>query len=79
MARALWILGPVELVGPAGPLRLGAAKERCLLAVVALHLDESVGQDELADVVDARLAERLIAEGRKATAAGDQATPKRRR
>ncbi len=65
------------MVGPAGPLRLGAAKERCLLAVVALHLDESVGQDELADVVDARLAERLIAEGRKAT--GDQATPKRRR
>jgi hypothetical protein len=27
----------LELLGPAGPVRLGAAKERCLLAVLALH------------------------------------------
>jgi hypothetical protein len=38
----LRILGPVELTGPAGPVRLGAAKERCLLAVFALHLGEAV-------------------------------------
>jgi DNA-binding SARP family transcriptional activator len=115
----------VELIGPAGPVRLGAAKERCLLAVLALHLGEAVSQDELvealwdeqaprsatnalqnyvlrlrralravegvrivtdpagyrlqapADVVDAGLAERLVAEGREATAAGDPATAAR--
>jgi hypothetical protein len=41
----------VEVVGPAGPVRLGAAKERCLLSVLALHLGESVGQDELAEAL----------------------------
>jgi DNA-binding SARP family transcriptional activator len=121
----LRILGPVELIGPTGPVRLGAAKERCLLAVLALHLGEAVSQDRLAealwgehaprsatnalqnyvlrlrrvlqhadgvqiltdpagyrlqapaDVVDARLAERLIAEGREAAAAGDPAAASR--
>jgi DNA-binding SARP family transcriptional activator len=121
----LRILGPVELIGLGGPVRLGAAKERRLLAVLALHLGEAVSQDRLAealwgehaprsaantlqnyvlrlrralqaaegvqiltdpagyrlqapaDVVDARLAERLIAEGREATAAGDPATAAR--
>jgi DNA-binding SARP family transcriptional activator len=121
----LRILGSLELIGPAGPVRLGAAKERCLLAVLALHLGEAVSQDQLAealwgehaprsatnatqnyvlrlrrvlravegvqivtdpagyrlqapaDVVDARLAERLIAEGREVTAAGDPAAAAR--
>jgi DNA-binding SARP family transcriptional activator len=121
----LRILGPLELIGAAGPVRLGAAKERCLLAVLALHLGEAISQDQLAealwgehaprsatnalqnyvlrlrrafrvvegvqivtdpagyrlqapaDVVDARLAERLVAEGREATAAGDPATAAR--
>jgi DNA-binding SARP family transcriptional activator len=124
-ASTLRILGSLELVGPAGPVRLGAAKERCLLAVLTLHLGEAVSQDQLtdalwgeqaprsaanalqnyvlrlrralqtaegvrivtdpagyrlqvpADVVDARLAERLIAEGREAAAAGDPATAAR--
>ena len=121
----LGILGPVEVIGPAGPVRLGAAKERCLLAVLALHPGEAVSQDQLTEalwgehaprsatnalqnyvlrlrralqaaegvqivtdpagyrlatsteVVDARLAERLIAEGREAAAAGDSATAAR--
>ena len=121
----LRILGPVELIGPAGPVRLGAAKERCLLAVLALHLGEAVSQDQLAealwgenaprsatnalqnyvlrlrralqhadgvqiltdpagyrleapaDVVDARLAEGWIAEGREAAASGDPAAASR--
>ena len=47
----LRILGPVELIGPAGPVRLGAAKERCLLAVLALHLGEAVSQDQLAEAL----------------------------
>jgi DNA-binding SARP family transcriptional activator len=117
----LRVLGALELVGPAGPVRLGAAKERCVLAVLVLHPDEAVSQDRLAealwgehpprsaanalqnyvlrlrralqsaegvqivtdpagyrlqapaDVVDARLAERLVAEGREAAAGGDPA------
>jgi DNA-binding SARP family transcriptional activator len=121
----LRILGSLELMGPKGPVRLGAAKERCLLAVLAVHLGEAVTQDQLAEalwgehaprsatnalqnyvlrlrralqaaegvqivtdpagyrlqapahLVDARLAERLIAEGREATAAGDPATAAR--
>jgi DNA-binding SARP family transcriptional activator len=121
----LRILGSLELLGPAGPVRLGAAKERCLLTVLALHPGETVSQDRLAealwgertprsaanalqnyvlrlrralraaegvqiltdpagyrlqapvDMVDARLAERLIAEGREAAAAGDPATAAR--
>jgi DNA-binding SARP family transcriptional activator len=121
----LRILGSLELLGPAGPVRLGAAKERCLLAVLVLHFGEAVSQDQLAealwgehaprsaanalqnhvlrlrralqiaegvqivtesvgyrlqvsaDVVDARLAERLVAEGREAAAAGDPATAAR--
>jgi DNA-binding SARP family transcriptional activator len=119
VAPTLRILGSLELMGPAGPVRLGAAKERCLLAVLALRLGEAVSQDQLvealwseqaprsaanalqnyvlrlrralrpvegvqivtdpagyrleapAEVVDARLAERLVVEGREATAAGD--------
>jgi DNA-binding SARP family transcriptional activator len=121
----LRILGSLELTGPAGPVRLGAAKERWLLAVLALHPGEAVSQDQLAealwgeqpprsaanalqnyvlrlrralqaaegvrivtdpagyrlqapaDVVDARLAERLVAEGRGAAAGGDPATAAR--
>ena len=121
----LRILGSLELLGSAGPVRLGAAKERCLLAMLALHPGEAVSQDQLAEAlwgehaprsptnalqvyvlrlrralqaaegvqivtdpagymlqapaeaVDARLAERLIAEGREAVAAGDPATAAR--
>ena len=121
----LRILGSLELIGPAGPVRLGAAKERWLLAVLALHPGEAVSQDQLAealwgeqpprsaanalqnyvlrlrralqaaegvrivtdpagyrlqapaDVVDARLAERLVAEGREAVAGGDSAAAAR--
>jgi DNA-binding SARP family transcriptional activator len=121
----LRILGPVELIGPAGPVRLGAAQERRLLAVLGLHLGEAISQDRLAealwgehaprsaanavqnyvlrlrralqhadgvhivtdptgyrleapaDAVDARLAERLIAEGREAAASGDLAAASR--
>jgi DNA-binding SARP family transcriptional activator len=41
----------VELIGPAGPVRLGAAKERRLLAVLALHRGEAVSQDQLAEAL----------------------------
>ena len=36
-ATLLRLLGPVEVVGPDGAVPLGGPKERCLLAVLALH------------------------------------------
>ena len=57
----LRILGPVELIGPAGPVRLGAAKERCLLAVLALLLGEAVSQDQLAEALWGEHAPRSAA------------------
>ncbi len=113
------ILGTVELAVPSGPLPLGAAKERCVLAALAVAGGAPVHRDRLVealwegdaprsatkalqnyvlrlratlgrvdgvrietvpggyrlvaepDSVDAGLAERRIAEGRAARAAGD--------
>jgi predicted ATPase/DNA-binding SARP family transcriptional activator len=42
------ILGPVEVVGDRGALRLGGAKPRAILAVLALHANESVSAERLA-------------------------------
>jgi DNA-binding SARP family transcriptional activator len=111
--------------GDGSTLRILGPVERCLLAVLTLHLGEAVSQDQLAealwgehaprsaanalqnyvlrlrralqhadgvhivtdptgyrleapaDAVDARLAERLIAEGREAAASGDLAAASR--
>lgn len=118
------ILGPVELAGD-GPVRLGGAKERCLLAALAVHCGEAVSDAYLADalwgdgpprtaaktlqnyvlrvrhalaevegvstvtqpagyclraspgMIDARLAESLIGEGRRENAGGDPAAAAR--
>lgn len=114
------ILGPVELAGD-GPVQLGGAMERCLLAVLAVHCGEAVSAASLVDalwgddpprtagktlqnyvlrlrramagvagpsivtqpsgyclrappgMVDAKLAESLIGEGRGELAGGDPA------
>lgn len=47
----LRLLGPLELVGPDGAIKLGAAKERALLAALAIHVDESISEDHLADAL----------------------------
>jgi DNA-binding SARP family transcriptional activator len=118
------ILGPVELAGE-GPVQLGGAMERCLLAVLAVHCGEVVSAAALVDalwcddpprtagktlqnyvlrlrramagvagpsivtqpsgyclrappgMVDARLAESLIVEGRRELAGGDPAAAAR--
>ena len=44
------ILGPVELAGD-GPVRLGGAKERCLLAALAVHCGEAVSDAYLVDAL----------------------------
>jgi len=118
------ILGPVELAGD-GPVQLGGAMERCLLAVLAVRCGEVVSVAALVDalwgddsprtagktlqnyvlrlrramagvagpsivtqpsgyclrappgMVDARLAESLIVEGRRELAGGDPAAAAR--
>ena len=43
------ILGPVEVHGDDGPVRLGGAKHRTVLAVLLLHANEVVSADRLVD------------------------------
>jgi peptide/nickel transport system substrate-binding protein len=43
------ILGPLEVVGDDGPVALGGAKQRALLAVLLLHEGEAVSTDRLVD------------------------------
>ena len=43
------ILGPLELVDEQGPVRLRAAKQRALLAILLLHRNEVVSADRLID------------------------------
>jgi DNA-binding SARP family transcriptional activator/tetratricopeptide (TPR) repeat protein len=45
----LGILGQLEVTGPSGPLMLGAAKERLLLAVLAVDRQRAVSRDRLVD------------------------------
>src|SRR6266508_2339008 len=43
------LLGPLEVVGDAGPIPLGAPKQRALLAILLLHAGEVVSTDRLVD------------------------------
>jgi DNA-binding SARP family transcriptional activator len=47
----LRILGSLELTGPAGPVRLGAGKERRLLAALALCAGEVLSQERLSAAI----------------------------
>jgi hypothetical protein len=47
----LRVLGPVEVVGPDGVVPLGGAKERCLLAVLAVNAGAVVAEDRLVDAL----------------------------
>ena len=43
------ILGPLEVVGPDGPIRLGGPKQRATLAILLLNANRVVSIDRLAD------------------------------
>jgi DNA-binding SARP family transcriptional activator len=47
----LRVLGPIEVSGPHGPLALGGATLRTLLAVLAAHRGQSVAADVLVDAL----------------------------
>ena len=54
------ILGPLEVVGDAGPIALGGPRRRAVLAILALHANRVVSIDHLGD--------ELYGEARPATA-----------
>jgi DNA-binding SARP family transcriptional activator len=45
------LLGPVEVVGSAGHVRLGGPKERCLIAALAVHPGETLTEGQLVDAL----------------------------
>ena len=44
-------MGPLEVVGPQGPVRIGGAKERLVLALLLLRAGEVVARDALVDAL----------------------------
>ena len=45
------ILGPLEVVGDAGPVRVGSAKQRALLGLLVLHANEPVSTARIVDAL----------------------------
>ncbi len=45
------LLGPLEVAGPEGRVRIGGAKERMVLALLALRAGEVVSRDALVDAL----------------------------
>ena len=45
------LLGPIEIIGPRGPIALGGAKQRLLVALLGLRANEVVSSAELIDGV----------------------------
>jgi DNA-binding SARP family transcriptional activator len=60
----LRVLGPLEVIGPAGPLNLGGAKMRAVLAVLAVHVGQPVADGRLIEALwgdeEPRTAERTL-------------------
>jgi DNA-binding SARP family transcriptional activator len=70
------ILGPLEVVGESGPIRLGGPRQRATLAILLLHANAVVSVDQLADALYAGVppvtavtqVQRQVSELRKALA-----------
>jgi DNA-binding SARP family transcriptional activator len=45
------VLGPLEVVGPEGPIPLGSRRQRAILALLVLHSGETVSSERLIDEV----------------------------
>ena len=45
------ILGPLEVLGDAGPVHVGSAKQRALLGLLLLHADEPVSTSRIVDAL----------------------------
>src|SRR5437879_11680233 len=56
------ILGPLEVVGPQGPLPLSGPKQRALLGLLLIHAGEVLSTDQIVDVLWDRSEERRVGE-----------------
>jgi DNA-binding SARP family transcriptional activator len=45
------VLGPLEVIGPGGAVSIGSALQRAILAILVLHVGETVSTDHLMDEV----------------------------
>src|SRR5438132_2304507 len=45
------VLGSLEVIGPRGPIKIGSARQRAILAMLTLHVGETVSSDRLIDEV----------------------------
>ena len=45
------VLGPLEVIGPGGRIKIGSGQQRAILALLVLHVGETVSTDHLIDEV----------------------------
>ena len=45
------VLGPLEVIGPHGPIAIGSGRQRAILALLVLHIGETVSAERLIDEV----------------------------
>ena len=45
------VLGPLEVIGPRGPLAIASARQRAVLALLVLDLGRTVASDRLVDEI----------------------------
>ena len=45
------VLGPLEVIGPRGPIKIGSGLQRAILALLVLHVGETISTDHLIDEV----------------------------
>lgn len=45
------VLGPLEVIGPRGRVKIGSGLQRAILAILVLHVGETVSTDHLVDEV----------------------------
>ena len=45
------VLGPLEVIGPRGPIKIGSGRQRAILALLVIHVGETVSSERLIDEV----------------------------
>ena len=45
------VLGPLEVIGPRGPIEIGSGRQRAILALLILHVGETISTDRLIEEV----------------------------
>jgi DNA-binding SARP family transcriptional activator len=45
------VLGPLDVIGPHGPIRIGSGRQRAILALLVIHVRETVSSERLIDEI----------------------------